>query len=974
MIRRGWSGLPHGGAISRVGIGIFLILELCLPGLMLQRVVRAGSLIEPEGRTVRSVSFKADGPLYHLDAVELPKLVLLKKGIAFSASLGKASIDRLYATGLFHDIQIEVEEVPPDGVDVTFLLIRTFRVREIRFDGDVALDRTLLQQNLKIREGDPFSEQQFTATISDLKDLYRAQGYYQAQIEPDYRLDQERGQVDIILKVRAGKQATVGDLELDTQEHVDLEEIRSLLKTGRGEKFSMAQVDADIQTLKDYFALRGYLNPDIYLRQGPLYDPARNSVRLVLRIVPRQHTPIEFVGLDPGKEEIADLPLFREQNTAQIFLKESQQQLLERFQKKGYFLAQVRIEAAGASENSGIRIEVDRKEKCKLQGIRFEGNQYLDDETLGKLVNVKKAGFLGRGTFTSKMAEDDVDRIINYYQQIGFLDVEATYSIRRESSSSSRLLLTYTIQEGPHYVLDTVQLVGNDHLTSDELQREIGAQPRGFYSPVQVAQDRANLIAAYENRGYRNVDVRIQVSFPEAGHVGLLFQIEEGARLFAGQVILTGNHDTHNSVVRKEVEIKPGEPLALDKVLKTETNLYNLAVFNRVEVNDVPSYQQDDRHMVIVNMDEAKKYTLLYGIGYSSFEGARGTLGITNNNFLGKARALSLGLRAGAQRQRGSLSYSLPRLFDRRLPTIVSLTADNQLKQTGRERGTRIVRGRPFDEFRLIASSQTERTLSRRESLFFRYNFEDVRIKVPENLAVPLQFFREEEVLRLSTVSLSYLNDSRDDPTNPTSGFFLSGEVLLSSSWIGSDKQFIRDLTQGQYYRKLLPNLVFASSLRIGIIAPFGKTAEEPVSNPIPISERFFSGGATSLRGIPQDLAGPLLRDQESGEIVLVNEFGEPDPNGRPVPLGGNALLISNLELRFPIFGFVSGAVFYDVGNVARSITNFSSAGVSNSIGFGLAVKTPVGPIRFDAGYNPNPPEVPGFKHWIFHLNLGNPF
>jgi len=139
-------------------------------------------------------------------------------------------------------------------------------------------------------------------------------------------------------------------------------------------------------------------------------------------------------------------------------------------------------------------------------------------------------------------------------------------------------------------------------------------------------------------------------------------------------------------------------------------------------------------------------------------------------------------------------------------------------------------------------------------------------------------------------------------------------------------------------------------------------------------SRAVLSGGATTLRGLPQDLAGPLLRDPNTGEVVLVDEQGRLDPQGRPVPLGGNALVIANAELRFPLVWFLSGAVFYDTGNVFRSITDLSNAGFSNAIGLGLRANTPVGPIRFDAGYNLNPPVLPGFKEWNFHFTIGHPF
>jgi len=352
----------------------------------------------------------------------------------------------------------------------------------------------------------------------------------------------------------------------------------------------------------------------------------------------------------------------------------------------------------------------------------------------------------------------------------------------------------------------------------------------------------------------------------------------------------------------------------------------------------------------------------------------RGTLGLSNSNFLGRASTLSLGLRVGAQRQRANISYNLSQFLERKFPSVISLTATNSKALTENiEGGQEAFRGKPFDEFRLIASTQTQRKLSRRDALFFRYNLEKVQITLPENLPGPLQFFRQEEELLLSSVSLSYLNESRDDPTDPTTGFLLSGDSRLSARLIGSDEDFLRLFTQGQYYRKLFPDLILASSLRLGVIVPFGETAGQPLGNPIPISERFFSGGSTTLRGLPQDLAGPLLRDPVTGEIILVNSRGEPDPNGRPVPLGGNALLITNLELRFPLVALFSGTLFYDFGNVFRNPTDPGS-GFNHAVGAGVQVNTPVGGIRFDFGYSLNPPDVTGFHHWNFHITLGQPF
>jgi outer membrane protein insertion porin family len=316
----------------------------------------------------------------------------------------------------------------------------------------------------------------------------------------------------------------------------------------------------------------------------------------------------------------------------------------------------------------------------------------------------------------------------------------------------------------------------------------------------------------------------------------------------------------------------------------------------------------------------------------------------------------------------------VPKPFGRALPTLFSLSGDNQERiDKPDDQSILTLRGRPYDSFRVIASSQTERRLSRRESLFFGYSFELVRNTIPEDLSIPLEYFREKERLRLSVLSLSYLSESRDDAFDPHTGFFVKGEVKLAPKILGSEEQFMQFLTQGIYNYPISNHFTFVSSLRFGIIEPISETKNIEVTNPIPISERFFSGGPTTLRGIPIDLAGPLLTDPETGEIILVNQGTEDNPDLVPVPQGGNALGILNLELRFPRNRFLGLALFYDAGNVFRNINDFSG-NLNHAVGTGLFVRTPIGPIRLDVAYNPDPPNIPGFKRWLFHLNFGHPF
>ena len=947
----------------------------CLLLVGLSLICLLGSTPSYEGRLVRRIDLKSDGPLTLVTPRDVLKLSELQAGQQYKSSKAKRTIRSLYSTQVFHDVQIEVFPVDPDQVDVALVLIRRFLMRTVRFSGPLRVAKRQLRKELVLRKGEPYSDTLLKETVSRLRELHREHGFYQAQILPSFEADRKLAQLDMTIAIEPGRQAIIEQLEIEVDEPWDVDRVRQSIEMTAGRPYSPAIQREDLDRLRRELSLEGFLRPEVYLRGGVRHDPRTNSVSLTLRVLPRGKTLVSFEGIDLDRDSLGELPLFSELGPPVVRAEKTGKELRRRLEEDGFFPVEVESTLRTDQTPESLLIKVKKGRKRKLSGIEFKGNLSIGRGSLLPLLTLEEGGVFHSSRFSTEILQRDEGRIRTHYQQAGFGDASVDAQVNLENDQAEEIRVVFHIDEGLRYQLQQVRIFGNQQIEKEHLLREITSKVGSPFSPLVVAQDRSNLIATYENHGFREVDVRSEVAHVDKGRVRLTYFIQEGVQSFTEHVIIAGNRVTNRSVIEREVKIQPGDPLSLERILQTETNLYNLAIFDRVRIEEVESGTNPADKSVLIRLDEAPRYTLLYGLGYSSFEGPRGTFGFTDGNFRGQARALSLGLRAGSQRQRGSLSYNIPHFLRWELPTILSFTADNEraLKENIGG-GQRALRGRPFDSFRLIASAQTESRLSRRESLFFRYNYENVRSDVPASLAAPLQFFREEERLSLSSVSSSYLNESRDDPTDPRSGFFLSGDTLLSARLLGSERQFFRILTQGQYYHELVPEVVLASSLRIGLIRAFDQASNVSSENPVPISERFFSGGATTLRGLPVDLAGPLLRDDETGEIILVDEFGNPEPAGRPVPLGGNALLIANIELRFPLAGWFSGALFYDFGNVFSSFTDVSSAGFSNAVGLGLGVATPVGPVRFDVGYNPDPPGARGFERWNFHLTLGHPF
>jgi outer membrane translocation and assembly module TamA len=241
---------------------------------------------------------------------------------------------------------------------------------------------------------------------------------------------------------------------------------------------------------------------------------------------------------------------------------------------------------------------------------------------------------------------------------------------------------------------------------------------------------------------------------------------------------------------------------------------------------------------------------------------------------------------------------------------------------------------------------QVLKRLSSNQTLFFRYNFE--RTKVFNLEIEPEEVDREFRNLRISKVSVSSIHDTRDDPQSPTRGQFRLLDLQWAAKFLGTQAPYVKALAQQFWYVPVGPRLVGVVALRGGVAQSFREDRDAL----IPITERFYAGGANTLRGFGLDEASPQ------------------SPSGQPV--GGNVLMLLNLELRFPILGKLGGVVFSDNGTVYRRLQVIELLNWNYNLGFGFRYDTPFGPLRVDYGRKLNPRLDEPLDHW--HVSLGHPF
>jgi outer membrane protein assembly factor BamA len=319
---------------------------------------------------------------------------------------------------------------------------------------------------------------------------------------------------------------------------------------------------------------------------------------------------------------------------------------------------------------------------------------------------------------------------------------------------------------------------------------------------------------------------------------------------------------------------------------------------------------------VDINVREAPSLRQSFGAGYDSQEKIRGLYEIAERNLFGSARYLGLQMRASSLEKRASILYREQGIWGGRYDL------------TGSTYG--IDEDRPAFTGRTVGiTAQLGRDVGKATRLRYRYTLKDVN---PTDGSEPLQ---SGSTIRLASLSASGVHDTRDVPFGPTRGHFYAVDLFGYGRAIGSEAQFAKVFLQAFTFKEVLPRTVWAQAVRAGAAITFGVSRSDPAStgdseSGVPQTERFFAGGDTTLRGFPLDLAGPL------------------DANGDP--LGGEGLFLLNEELRFPILGHFQGVIFADVGNVYRTLSDYTLRDLRECAGAGLRLMTPIGPFRMEYG------------------------
>ncbi len=575
---------------------------------------------------------------------------------------------------------------------------------------------------------------------------------------------------------------------------------------------------------------------------------------------------------------------------------------------------------------------VEEGPRVAITGVEFTGLRAFSEDELRAFFapgpetprSGEKAWFVERGVLAG------LEAVEVYYRAFGFLDVQVrlTAPDPRRTEWTEEVLLEVTIDEGPRYVLRAIEIQGGVPAVDAALDRApFLEQP---LTPRTASTLRGRLRELYGRQGYPDarVDTHSQELQPN-GDARIALSVAPGERVTIERIEVRGNERTKTARVLDNLELEPGERYDLSKERQSFRNLYSLGVFSKVGLELEGT---GEGRVLRVDLEEAPSQEFFVEPGWGSYERLRVGLGWRERNLMGTARALGLETTVSELAQQATAKLTDPRFLDSGTMANLALFADRRVEPsfTSTKYGSGLTFARRIERHLEFAA----------EYAFRRSNLDSSDIQGP-----PAQ--GSEDDVNISSIRLAPSWDTRDSAFSPRTGTLVKLSLEYADEALGSQLDFLRPRWSLIRFQELGEGTVLGLSWRAGLIAPFGSTSV------IPIQELYFNGGENTVRSFEEDQLGPV------------------DVNGNPV--GGEAFNVLSAELRQRLQGRWEGALFFDTGNVASDYRDYLlMEDFRSAIGAGLRYNLPVGPLRLDAAWNPDP--TPEEADWVLHFAVGLSF
>jgi len=709
-------------------------------------------------------------------------------------------------------------------------------------------------------------------------------------------------------------QGTVEQIVVQGNNRIDLETILSYMLIRVGDPFDTERMDESLKALFD----TGLFSNVVLRREG-------NTL-----IVQVQENPIVNQIAFEGNRELDDEELLAEiqlgprsvYTAARV--QEDVRRLLEIYRFAGRFAATVEPKVIPLEQNRvNLVFEVNEGESTGIGRISFVGNEIFSDSRLREAIETKESAFWrflsASDTYDPDRLEFDKELLRRFYLANGYADFRVLSAVAELTPDREDFFITFTVEEGERYRFGPMTVETDlPNMDTGDLEADLAELEGEWYDADVIEETIAQLTERASELGFAFVEVRPEiVRDRENRTMAANFRVDEGPRVFVERIEIIGNERTRDEVIRREMRLDEGDAFNSARIRLSRQRIENLGFFENVEITNAQG-SAPDQTVVTVEVVERSTGEFSLGAGFSSEEGALGSVGLRERNFLGRGQNVGVSFTLSQRTQQIDLSFTEPYFLDRNLRAGFDLFRierefSDESSFDSRTTGGRLRMGYEITDF-----------LS--QNWFYALRQEEVN-DIDSSTS---PFIRQESGERtVSAIGQELMYDRRDDRQDPTSGYFV--RLINEVAGVGGSERFVKTEVGGGGFIPVTDDVVLSLLGEAGIINGFG-------GKNVSLNDRFFIGG-DSFRGF--DVSGVGARDVNTDDA-----------------LGANKYYVLTTEVSFPLglpeeFG-IRGSIFTDIGSAWDVDLAGANLRESNSIriagGVGLSWASPFGPVRVDVG------------------------
>jgi len=853
--------------------------------------------------------------LHSIPKSELLYLLNIDTGRVIDRSALSAGVKRAFLLGIFDDIIIE--SLDPAGTRIAIKIKEKPVIASIAVKGNEHFSTGFIKRQLGFGATECFNRLKIKDGIAILKEAMHRRGFVDADAAYS-AIPGKKNTVAIQIVIYEGQPEIVKQIIIPS--HADI--INNYFTLSANGIFDLEEMDGFKSKTLHAYKKQNFVGTSLsYTYQSGI---------LTINFDPGKRLTVSF----SGNKTIGSSDLMKEATFFDIneisddLIEETVAGILTLYHRNGFIFAQAAPLISTTQDTMKLEIFISEGDRYKVGAITFTGAAAIPQERLRAILVSKKGDY-----YSPDDLESDKDVLLDFYHALGYLyvDVQDPEIVTKDKSVG----IKFVINEKQQVKIMDITVAGTKFFPSDEIMKIIPLKIGSPYNEVDISDSRRKIVDFYNNRGFLEAKVNIDRDMAEtSAHIS--FNLIEGNRTFFGKNILLGNQKTKQEVIERNLTHKMDAPFDYSELNRERERLYRLGLFTDVTV--VPSEKNDSERDILYKFREANAGAVDFGLGYGEYEKYRGFLDISYRNLFGMDRQASFRTEISSLEKRFILSYSEPYFLNRELTFKSSLLYQNKREyniDTG-ETSYRLTRE--------TASVGVEKKLSATIKAALNYDFSVVDTK---DVQPDIILSREDTgTLIISGVRPELIYDTRDNPFDPAKGILAGASLRAASSVIFSEADFLKLSGYFNKYLRLSNRLVLAVSLRCGVADGYNKSPE------LPLVERFFLGGRTTVRGYDQDTLGPKGADS--------------------TPIGGNAFAMGNFEFRTDVgrgFGVVT---FVDTGNVWEKIQDMDVAQLKFTSGLGLRYKTPIGPLSIDYGVKLS--REKGESLGALHFSIGHAF